>query len=41
VLGIEFENATVRVDFEEIEHAKKVIEKWDKEKANAASKLSK
>ncbi|MBW4510462.1 MAG: DNA-binding protein [Scytonematopsis contorta HA4267-MV1] len=39
VLGIEFENATVRVDFEEIEHAKKVIEKWDKEKANAASKV--
>jgi DNA-binding transcriptional regulator YiaG len=34
VLGVEFENATVRVDFEEIEHAKKVIEKWDKDRAN-------
>ncbi|BAZ17879.1 hypothetical protein NIES4071_97600 [Calothrix sp. NIES-4071] len=30
VLGVEFENATVRVDFEEIERMKKVIEKWDK-----------
>ncbi|GAA6615398.1 DNA-binding protein [Scytonema sp. NUACC26] len=39
VLGIEFENATVRVDFEEIEYVKKVIEKWDKEKASATSKV--
>jgi DNA-binding transcriptional regulator YiaG len=40
VLGIEFENASVRVDFEEIEHAKKVIEKWDKKKAQETSKVS-
>ena len=39
VLGVEFENATVRVDFEEIEYVKKVIEKWDKEKARATSKI--
>ncbi|MUG96604.1 DNA-binding protein [Scytonema sp. UIC 10036] len=39
VLGVEFENATVRVDFEEIEHVKKVIEKWDKNKASATSKI--
>jgi hypothetical protein len=39
VLGVEFENATVRVDFEEIEHVKKVISKWDKEKANVTSKV--
>jgi hypothetical protein len=39
VLGVEFESATVRVDFEEIEHVKKVISKWDKEKANVTSKV--
>jgi predicted transcriptional regulator len=39
VLGVEFENTTVRVDFEEIEHVKKVMEKWDKEKASATSKI--
>ncbi|OKH32236.1 DNA-binding protein [Calothrix sp. HK-06] len=39
VLGVEFENATVRVDFEEIEHVKKVLEKWDNKKASAASKI--
>ncbi|GJD22579.1 hypothetical protein RIVM261_075350 [Rivularia sp. IAM M-261] len=39
VLGVEFENATVRVDFEEIEHVKRVIEKWDKKKAQATSKV--
>lgn len=27
VLAVEFENATVRVDFKEIEHVKKVLEK--------------
>jgi hypothetical protein len=40
VLGIAFENATVRVDFEEIEHVKRVMEKWDKKKATATSKAS-
>jgi ribosome-binding protein aMBF1 (putative translation factor) len=39
VLCVEFENATVRVDFEEIEHIKKVIEKWDKKKASSTSKI--
>lgn len=39
VLGVEFENATVRVDFEEIEHVKKVIKRWDNEKAQATSKI--
>jgi hypothetical protein len=39
VLGVEFESATVRVDFAEIEHVKKVISKWDKEKANVTSKV--
>jgi ribosome-binding protein aMBF1 (putative translation factor) len=39
VLGVEFDNATVRVDFQEIEHAKRVIEKWDKQKSQAKSKV--
>lgn len=39
VLGVEFENATVRIDFEEIEHVKKVIEEWNKEKAKPTSKV--
>jgi DNA-binding transcriptional regulator YiaG len=39
VLCVEFENATVRADFQEIEHIKKVIEKWDKKKASATSKV--
>lgn len=30
VLGVEFESATVRVDFDEIEEVKKINEKWDK-----------
>lgn len=40
VLGLEFESAIIRVDFEEIEHVKKVIEKSDKKKVSATSKLS-
>lgn len=35
VLGVEFENATARVDFKEIEHVKKVLEKWNNKKASA------
>lgn len=32
VLAVEFENATVRVDFDEIEHVKEVLAKWHKRK---------
>ncbi|MBW4492982.1 MAG: helix-turn-helix domain-containing protein [Oscillatoria princeps RMCB-10] len=40
VLGIEFETAVMRVDFEEIETGKQSAEKWRKEKMNKASKAS-
>lgn len=33
-LGVEFEAATVQVDFAEIEAVKKSVEKWQKEKMN-------
>ncbi|HAG80498.1 MAG TPA: DNA-binding protein [Cyanobacteria bacterium UBA12227] len=40
VLGVEFETAVMRVDFEEIEAGKRSVEKWRKEKMNMAAKSS-
>jgi DNA-binding XRE family transcriptional regulator len=40
VLGIEFETAVIRVDFEEIATVKQSAEKWRKEKAIATGKIS-
>ena len=40
VLGIEFEMAVMRVDFEEIEAVKKSAEKWRNEKVNTTAKTS-
>ncbi len=34
VLGVEFENAVVLVDFEEIDSVKRTIQKWDKERVH-------
>ena len=39
-LGVEFETAVMRVDFEEIEAVKQSVEKWRKEKMNMATKVS-
>jgi serine protease inhibitor len=39
-LGVEFETAVVRVDFEEIKEVKKTVEKWRKEKTNIKTKAS-
>lgn len=39
-LGIEFETAVMRVDFEEIEVGKKIAEKWQKEKVRTTAKTS-
>ncbi|WP_313931745.1 helix-turn-helix transcriptional regulator [Nostoc punctiforme] len=39
-LGIEFETATVQVDFAEIEAVKKSVDKWRKEKTNIKTKVS-
>ncbi|MUH01848.1 helix-turn-helix domain-containing protein [Scytonema sp. UIC 10036] len=39
-LGVEFENAVVQVDFEEIKEVKKTVEKWRKEKTNIKTKAS-
>ncbi|HBL13847.1 MAG TPA: DNA-binding protein [Cyanobacteria bacterium UBA11162] len=39
-LGVEFETAVMRVDFEEIEAGKRSVEKWRKEKMNMAAKSS-
>ncbi|MEG3851085.1 helix-turn-helix transcriptional regulator [Microcoleus sp. herbarium19] len=36
-LGVEFETAAIRVDFQEIEAVKKTVEKWRKEKVNLAT----
>jgi DNA-binding XRE family transcriptional regulator len=38
VLGVEFETAVMRVDFEEIEAVKQSVEKWRKEKMNITAK---
>jgi DNA-binding XRE family transcriptional regulator len=38
VLGVEFEGAVMRVDFEEIEAVKQTEEKWRKEKASRTAK---
>lgn len=38
VLGIEFETAVIRVDFEEIEAVKQSVEKWQKQKMNTTTK---
>ncbi len=40
VLGVEFENAVMRVDFEEIEAVKQSAEKWRKEKMSTIAKTS-
>ncbi|AFZ10996.1 hypothetical protein Osc7112_6918 (plasmid) [Oscillatoria nigro-viridis PCC 7112] len=40
VLGIEFEIAAIRVDFEEIEAVKQSARKWRKEKINLTAKAS-
>lgn len=40
VLGVEFEIATIRVDFEEIEAVKQSARKWRKEKINLTAKAS-
>ncbi|MBX9254203.1 helix-turn-helix transcriptional regulator [Desmonostoc muscorum CCALA 125] len=37
-LGVEFETATVQVDFAEIEAVKKSVDKWRKEKINIKTK---
>lgn len=39
-LGVEFETATVQVDFAEIEAVKKSVDKWRKEKMNIKTKAS-
>ncbi|MBX9258891.1 helix-turn-helix transcriptional regulator [Desmonostoc muscorum CCALA 125] len=39
-LGIEFETATVQVDFAEIEAVKKSVDKWRKEEINIKTKAS-
>lgn len=40
VLGVEFEIAAIRVDFEEIEAVKQSARKWRKEKINLTAKAS-
>ncbi|MEG3976525.1 helix-turn-helix transcriptional regulator [Microcoleus sp. herbarium8] len=40
VLGVEFETAVMRVDFEEIEAVKESAEKWRKEKVSRMAKIS-
>jgi len=40
VLGVEFEMAVMRVDFEEIEAVKQSAEKWGKEKVSMTAKTS-
>jgi DNA-binding XRE family transcriptional regulator len=40
VLGVEFETAVMRVDFEEIEAVKQSAEKWRKEKVSRATKIA-
>jgi len=40
VLGVEFETAVMRVDFEEIEAVKQSAEKWRKQKVSMAAKTS-
>ncbi|MFE1747774.1 DNA-binding protein [Coleofasciculus sp. H7-2] len=40
VLGVEFETAVMRVDFEEIEAVKQSVEKWRKEKVSMTAKTS-
>jgi DNA-binding XRE family transcriptional regulator len=40
VLGVEFEIATIRVDFEEIEAVKQSVRKWRKEKVNLTAQAS-
>jgi DNA-binding XRE family transcriptional regulator len=39
-LGVEFETATVQVDFAEIEAVKRSVDKWRKEKMNIKTKAS-
>ncbi|MBE9083520.1 helix-turn-helix transcriptional regulator [Tolypothrix sp. LEGE 11397] len=39
-LGVEFETATVQVDFSEIEAVKESVDKWQKEKMNIKTKAS-
>jgi DNA-binding XRE family transcriptional regulator len=39
-LGVEFETATVQVDFAEIEAVKKSVDKWRKEEMNIKTKAS-
>ncbi|MDB9540573.1 helix-turn-helix transcriptional regulator [Anabaenopsis arnoldii] len=39
-LGVEFETATVQVDFAQIEAVKKSVDKWRKEKMNIKTKAS-
>ncbi|WP_071883969.1 helix-turn-helix domain-containing protein [Oscillatoria nigro-viridis] len=36
-LGVEFETAAIRVDFQEIKAVQKTLEKWRKEKVNLAT----
>lgn len=40
VLGVEFETAVMRVDFEEIEAVKQSAEKWRKEKVSRATQIA-
>ena len=40
VLGVEFERAIIRVDFEEIEAVAKSVEKWEKDKRNIIASAS-
>ncbi|MDF5726454.1 MAG: DNA-binding protein [Rhizonema sp. PD38] len=37
VLGVEFESAIVRIDFDEIENVKQTIQKWNKGRVNVSS----
>ncbi len=39
-LGVEFEIATVQVDFAEIEAVKKSVDKWRKQKLNIKTRAS-
>ncbi len=39
-LGVEFETASIQVDFEEIEAVKEIAEEWQKEKVNMVAKTS-
>jgi DNA-binding XRE family transcriptional regulator len=40
VLGVEFETATVQVDFEEIKAVKQSVDKWQRAKTNIKTKAS-